>query len=307
MSNRRQAIVLVVCAALVTAGIMLAVGAAPGLTGKAGADPTTSPSPSPSPVLQIARNGHVMASYTLDQIEAFTAVSTNAGYRGGSAHGPDAVTGSAITDILTAVLGMPLTAAESLQVAETPISPSGYTQTFPGAQIIDPKDNYSMVDATGTPIPSTSLTGTIAAVLVYSDPDGNVMPVASGPLRFFVSDSALSDGAFTVGKNSVSSVNLLNVIDSIKISVKPKPYVVTLGKSCAFRGVVTNPVANDTKVSLRLVKNGKFTLKGAGKISSAGAYRIVYKPTKVGKLRFVVTYRAGKTFFSRVVTITVRK
>ena len=298
MSNRKRAIVLVLVAAVVAVGIMLAIAAAPGATGKAGADPTTSPSPSasPSPVLQVARNGHVMASYTLDQIEALPAVSTYAGYRGGAAHGPDAVTGAAVTDILTAALGTPLTSVESLQVAETPISPSGYTQTFPGAQILDPKDNYGMVDSTGSPIASSNLTGTIAAVLVYTDTNGNVMPVNSGPLRFFVADSASTDGAFTVGKNSVSSVNLLNVIDAIKITCKPKPYVVTLGKACAFRGVVTNAVAKDSKVSLRLVKDGKFTLKAAGTISSAGAYRIVYKPT-----------RAGKTFFSKVVTITVRK
>ncbi len=185
------------------------------------ADPT--PSPSATPVLQVARNGHVMASYTLDQIEAFTNVSAYAGYRGGSAHGLDLVSSTAITDILTAGLGTPLTTAESLQVAETPIAPSGYSQTFAGSVIIDPKDNYGMVDSNNSPIASSSLTGTITAVLAYADPDGNVMPVSAGPLRSFVVDSVSADGAYTVGKNSVSSVNLLNVLDNITISLKSKP------------------------------------------------------------------------------------
>ncbi len=307
MSNRRQGIVLLVVAVLVAAGVMLAIGAAPGATGKASAAPTTSPSPSASPVLQVDRNGHKVASYTLDQIKAFTAVATYAGWRGGSAHGPDAVTGAAITDILSAALGTPLTTVESLQIAEVPIQPSGYSQTFSGPQIIDPKDNYGMVDSTGTPIPPASLTGTIAAVLVYSDPDGNVMSASSGPLRSFMTDSVLADGAFTVGQNSVSSANLLNVIDAIKITCKPRPRVVTLGKSCAFRGVVTNAIATNKWVAVRMVKNGKFVLKGTGKVSATGAYRIVIKPGRVGKLHFVVTYRAGAMFFSKAVTITVHK
>ncbi len=305
MKTRRNWMIAAIVAALVASGILLATAAAPGATGKASA---ATPTPSASPiVLQVARNGHVAASYTLDQVEAFPAVATYAGYRGGSAHGLDAVTGAAVTDIVAAALGTPLTAAEGLQVEETPLLPSGYSQTFTGGQIIDPKDNYGMIDSMGNPIASTSLTGTIAAVLVYTDADGNVMPVASGPLRFLVADSVQADGAFTVGKNSVSSVNLLNVTDDITISVKPKPHHVALGKSCAFRGVVTNAVVNDTRVALRMVKNGKFVLKGTGTISSSGAYRIVYKPTKVGTFHFVVTYKAGKTFLSKVTTIIVRK
>ncbi len=70
---------------------------------------------------------------------------------------------------------------------------------------------------------------------------------------------------------------------------------------------MTNAVANDTRVALRMVNHGKFTLKQTGNTSATGAFRIVYKPRRSGKQHFVVTYRAGKTFMSKWVTITVRK
>ncbi len=173
MRRRTDWIVLAIVAALLAAGILLAATIVPGATGRASALGTPSPSPSPSVVLQVNRNGALVKSYTLDQIEAMTPFAGFAGYLGKAAHGPDAVVGAKITDILHDALGAPLTAAESVVVAEVPLS-TGYSQTFSGAQLLDPLTGFTLFDAntanTITP------TGQLGAVLVYSDPDQNVMP-----------------------------------------------------------------------------------------------------------------------------------
>jgi hypothetical protein len=66
-----------------------------------------------------------------------------------------------------------------------------------------------MFTTTGDPM--TSFTGTLAAVLVYSDPAGIVMPADRGPLRFFV---AAATEQLVLGPTnlSVSKVNQLDVI-----------------------------------------------------------------------------------------------
>jgi hypothetical protein len=66
-----------------------------------------------------------------------------------------------------------------------------------------------MYDASKTLVPSPA--GPLAAILVYSDPAGVVMPAASGPLRFFVAD-ATEQLVFGPTNLSVSKVNQLDVI-----------------------------------------------------------------------------------------------
>ena len=72
-----------------------------------------------------------------------------------------------------------------------------------------------MFDATSNAtVLTSSLTGPLAAVLVYSDPAGNVMPVAKGPLRFFVADAAAADNVvMSPASESVGTANQLNVLN----------------------------------------------------------------------------------------------
>ena len=133
------------------------------------------------------------------------------------------------------------------------------------------------------------------------------MPVASGPLRFLIVDGSQADNAVMTGKYSVSLVNVLNVKDDITIGLRPKPYSIVVGKTGSFRGVVKNAVAGDTVVKLRLITASGPVLKKAGTIGSDGSFKLIYRATKAGKWHFVVTYKAGRTFVSNKVTLTVRK
>ena len=304
-------------AAFVVAGLVILLagaavaGAAPTAapaTASAAATPT--PSPTASPVIQVERNGVTVKAYTLDQIEALTPFSGFAGLtgKGGSVKGPDAVTGTQVTDILADALGTPLTAVESVDVAELPLLPDGYLQNFTGAQVLDPATGFTLYDATNTAnvIPPADLTGPIAAVLIYTDADGNVMPADAGPLRFVVADGT-SENAVMTGKYSVSQANELNVIDNITLSLKAKHTSVKVGKIIVFTGTVANPVAKDTVVKLRLVKGKKFVLKRISSITGSGAFTFHYKAVKAGKWTFVATYRAGKNFLSDKIKVTVKK
>jgi len=69
----------------------------------------------------------------------------------------------------------------------------------------------TMYDAT-TRLAVPAPAGPLAAVLVYSDPAGVVMPAASGPLRFFIADATNENLVFGPTNLSVSKVNQLNVI-----------------------------------------------------------------------------------------------
>ena len=298
-------------AALVVAGLVIllagaAVAAAAPTAAPATASAAATPTPSPtaSPVVQVERNGVTVKAYTLDQIEAMTPFPGFAGYTGKAAHGPDAVTGAKVTDILADALGTPLTAVESVHVAEVPLS-TGYEQIFTGAQLLDPLTGFTLYDAANTANAITP-TGTLAAVLVYTDTDGNVMPADAGPLRFLIVDATNENGVMT-GKYSVSQVNQLNVIDNITLSLKARHTSVKVGKTIAFTGTVANPVAKDTAVKLRLVKGKKFVLKKTSSITGSGAFAFRYKAVKAGKWTFVVTYRAGKNFLSNKIKVTVRK
>jgi hypothetical protein len=304
MSKRTNWFVVVIVAALLAAVVVLAGAVVPGATGKASAAAAATPSPSPV-VLQVERNGHVAKAYSLDQLEAMTPFAGFAGYMGKAVHGPDAVTGAKVTDIVKDALGMPLTAAETVDVAEVVPPPNAYDQVFAGAQLLDPLTGFTLYDATTTnPITPT---GTLAAVLIYSDPALNVMPADSGPLRFVIADATSENGVMT-GKYSVSSVNVLNVIDHVTITLGAKHSSVKVGRTLTFGGKVTNAVAKDVTIKLRLVKGTKFVLKKTGRITSAGGFKLSIKGVKAGKWTFVVTYKVGKTtFVSNSVKVTVRK
>ena len=305
MSKRTNWFVVAIVAALLAAVVVLAGAVVPGATGKASAAAAATPSPSPV-VLQVERNGHVAKAYSLDQLEAMTAFPGWAGYTGKAAHGPDQVTGVKVTDIVQNALGVPLAAAETVDVAEVVPPPNAYDQVFTGAQLLDPLTGFTLYDAANTANTITP-TGTLAAALVYSDPDLNVMPADAGPLRFLVVDSANDNGVMT-GKYSVSSVNVLNVVDHVTITLKAKHSSIKVRRTLTFGGKVTNAVAKDVSVKLRLVKGNKFVLLKTGRTTSAGRYQLSIKTAKAGKWTFVVTYRVGKTtFMSNKVKVTVKK
>jgi len=159
-------------------------------------------------VLQVKHNGTAVRSYSLTELQAVTPFAGYAGYKNkaGAILGPDAVTGARISDIVADALGTPLAAGESVEVAE---AIPYFGSILPYAKVTDPGTGFTMYTTAGDPM--TSFTGTLAAVLVYSDPAGVVMPAAKGPLRFFVADG-ISETLMT-GSDSVTNVDVLNVID----------------------------------------------------------------------------------------------
>ena len=171
-------------------------------------------------VLEVEYNGQPVRAYSLTELESLTPFSGNAGFRksSGTIVGPDAVTGAKVTDIVANALGTPLTSTESVTVAEA--SPF-YGKTFTEDQLVN-FTGFTMYDATAnTPDVLSSLTGPLAAVLVYSDPAGVVMPASAGPLRFFIADGSLADNVvMSPASASVSNVNELNVIPSSATTIK---------------------------------------------------------------------------------------
>ena len=159
-------------------------------------------------LLQVELNGAPVRSYSLAELKALAPFAGYAGYKtnGGSIVGPDAVTGTKVTDIVKDALGAPLTAAESVNVAEA--SPY-YGSTFSYAQLTDPATGFTMFTTSGDSM--TSFTGTLAPVLIYSDPAAQVMSTAKGPLRFFIADTVSE--TVMMGSNSISNVDQLNVIN----------------------------------------------------------------------------------------------
>jgi hypothetical protein len=101
-----------------------------------------------------------------------------------------------------------MTTTQSVEVTNLAPPKTPYIRTFTSAQLNDPATCCPMFTTTGDPM--TSFTGTLAAVLVYSDPAGIVMPADRGPLRFFVADSVPE--TLMTGSYSVGTVNQLNVV-----------------------------------------------------------------------------------------------
>ena len=165
-------------------------------------------------VLQVDYNGIPVRAYTVAQLQALTPFPGYAGFMKstGTIIGPDAVTSTRVTDIVADALGTPLTASESVDVADAdPTDP--YDVTLSYDQLVN-LTGFAMYNATtGNPVAISSLTGPLATLLVYSDPLQRVMPAATaGPLRFMIVD-ATSENVVMYSQASVYHVNFLNVID----------------------------------------------------------------------------------------------
>ena len=169
-----------------------------------------------SVVLSVDHAGTAAKSYTLPQLEALTSFSGYAGtHTGGGTKGPDAVTSVPITAIVQDALGTALTTSESVTVADYNTG-SPYEQTFTDNQQVN-FVGFSFYNATsGSSVPLSSLAGPLSSVLVYSDPQGRVMPTSNGPLRFFVADQNQADNVVMAGNPSVSNVDTLVVSEPAK-------------------------------------------------------------------------------------------
>jgi hypothetical protein len=187
------------------AGVNTLTASAYGLTGS----PVTFTATGGTGILLVKQAGVPVRSYTLAELQAMTPFTGFAGIRNkvGTITGPEAVTAVKVTDVVANALGAPLTEKQSVKVADV-YTPKPFSATFTYAQLMDPATCCTMYTPAGTIM--TSFTGTLAAVLVYSDPAGGVMPTASGPLRFFVADT-VSETAMS-SSASVSNVDTLDVI-----------------------------------------------------------------------------------------------
>jgi len=165
-------------------------------------------------VLQVDYNGIPVRAYTVAQLEALAPFAGYAGYLTSypAVVGPDAVTGVRVTDIVAAALGAPLTAGESVDVADADPGDS-YDATFSYDQLVN-LTGFAMYDGTSeNPVAISSLKGPFATLLIYSDPLQRVMPPNRGPLRFVIAD-ATPENVVMWSQDSVYHVNLLNVIDT---------------------------------------------------------------------------------------------
>jgi hypothetical protein len=164
-------------------------------------------------ILTVQQAGVPVRSYSLAELQGLTPFSGYVGLFKNPALGPDAVTGAKVTDIVADALSAPLALTQSVEVTnyvDPPASP--YTKTFTHDQLVNLAGSatFSYYDATSRS--TMTPTGTLAAILIYSDPTGAVMPVASGPLRFAVGDATSENMAYGPTNTSVSTVNRLNVI-----------------------------------------------------------------------------------------------
>ncbi len=163
-------------------------------------------------LLLVKYNGTPVRAYSLAELQALPSFAGNAGFRKstGTIVGPDAMTGVKVTDIVANALGTPLTASESVLLAET--SPY-YGKTFSYDRLVN-FTGFTMYSATSPypTVPISNLTGPLAAVLIYSDPAGNVMSTAAGPLRFIIADATSENVVMSPSSDSASNIDQLNVI-----------------------------------------------------------------------------------------------
>jgi hypothetical protein len=187
-----------------TVGANTLTATSAGLTGS----PVTFTATGDAGILLVELAGTPVRAYSLDELKALTPFAGYAGYRSKAPanYGPDAVTGVKVTDIVKDALGTPLATTQSVDVKDVyGIKPGSVT--FRQDQLEHPATCCTMYTTAG--VEMTSFTGTLAAVLVYSDPAGVVMPADKGPLRFFVADTA-SETLMT-GSFSMTNVDTLNV------------------------------------------------------------------------------------------------
>jgi large repetitive protein len=186
--------------AVVGANTLTATSA--GLTGS----PVTFTATGGAGVLQVQHNGTAVRAYSLDELKALTPFAGYAGLNKSPIVGPDAVTGVKVLDVVKDALGTPLASGQSVVVAEVDATPYSKTMTY---DLLANFAGVSMYDTSKVLVPSP--VGPLAAILIYGDTAGNVMPAASGPLRFAVAD-ATEQLVFGPTSLSVSKVNQLNVV-----------------------------------------------------------------------------------------------
>jgi adhesin/invasin len=185
-----------------TAGANTLTATAAGLAGS----PVTFTATGDAGILTVQQAGTPVRSYSLTELQALTAFSGWAGLFKNPAIGPDAVTGVKVTDVVADALGTALASGQSVEVSEVDATPYSKTMTY---DQLTGLTGFTYYDAT-TRLAMTP-TGTLAAILIYSDPVGAVMPAASGPLRFAVADSVSENMVYAPTNTSVSKVNVLNV------------------------------------------------------------------------------------------------
>jgi hypothetical protein len=186
-----------------TAGANTLTATSAGLTGS----PVTFAATGDAGVLLVELDGTAVRAYSLAELQALPPFAGWAGLNKTPILGPDAVTGVKITDIVNDALGTPLKTTQSVDVAEVDATPYNKTMSY---DLLVNFTGITMYDTSKVVVPSPA--GPLAAVLVYSDPAGVVMPAANGPLRFFVAD-ATEQLVFGPTNLSVSKVNQLNVIN----------------------------------------------------------------------------------------------
>ena len=163
-------------------------------------------------ILTVKQAGTAVRSYSLAEIQALTAFSGFAGINKATVMGPDAVTGVKVADVVADALGTALAATQSVEVTNYAPPATPYTKAFTRDQLVNLAGSTTFTYADATTKVAMIPTGTLAAILIYSDPDARVMPVASGPLRFVVADSISENMVYGPSSSSVSAVNILNVI-----------------------------------------------------------------------------------------------
>jgi adhesin/invasin len=192
-----------------TAGANTLTATSTGLTGS----PVTFTATGDAGVLQVQLAGAPVRAYSLAEVQALTPFAGFAGINKATVLGPDAVTGAKVTDIVADALGAALAVTQSVEITNYVAPPgSPYFRTYTRDQLVNlaGSTTFTYADA-GTKVPMTP-TGTLAAILIYSDPDARVMPPANGPLRFVIADSLSENMVYGPSSSSISTVNVLNVI-----------------------------------------------------------------------------------------------
>jgi hypothetical protein len=192
-----------------TAGGNTLTATCAGLTGS----PVTFTATGDPGILSVKLAGTPVRSYSLAELQALTPFVGFAGINKATVMGPDAVTGVKVTDIVADALGTALAATQSVEVTNYVAPPaSPFIRTFTRDQLVNLAGSSFFTYADATTKAAMTPTGTLAAILIYSDPDARVMPLASGPLRFVVADAVSENMVYGPSSSSVTTVNLLNVI-----------------------------------------------------------------------------------------------
>ena len=221
------------------------------------------------PALEVRYNGAVRKSYTVTQLQALTKWAGYAGFWKGGATGPDAVTGVTVKDVVQDALGTPLTASENVQVNAS----DGFTKTFSYDRLTNFTGFSIYSVASGQPVAVSSLTGPLAAVLVYDDPAGTVMPAAAGPLRFAVGDAAAGNADNVVMFPANESVQMVAVLDvqpipAAGVAVAPTSLTLDAGDTSRLTATVVPSDAADQNVTWSSTNDTVASVDAAGLVTA---------------------------------------